>query len=95
MAESENLHMSRIRAQFLTTSHDLIGIWAAVEVIAKESLEGSLRQETLDRFMADLKTYDLSQDKLKNAIQTLLVEVIKGDTEEIDVVQTKNGMEIS
>lgn len=90
----DNIHLSRIRSNFLRTTSNLMNIWDTIEMIAKKSSEGDVDQNMLDEFKNILDTYDASQEILKNALQTLLIDILKGESDSVDALETENGFEL-
>lgn len=91
---TDNIHISRIRSNFLKTTSSLMEIWCRVEELSVNSSEGNVDQSMIDSFKVVLDSYDTSQEILKNSLQTLLVDILSGETESVDAVETKEGFEI-
>ena len=62
----DNIHLSRIRSNFLRTTSNLIDIWDAIEMIAKKSSEGDVDQNMLDEFKTIKNIVNATEEELQN-----------------------------
>jgi hypothetical protein len=81
--------IDRINKKILDCHMMLSAIYDIIGTLVEE-----LSQEEVDKLLAILEQYYVTEEAMRNAVQTFVKNIVNEDNEEIDVVPTENGLKI-